>query len=144
MFPMSLIVSCHSFVHRYFSPYPLTEQEIDESPPSASSSHPSGPSTSGARITGVSRTSIRAHGRTSDILAGGLRRNGGGEKASVLWVCDRCFKYMADGGSWDMHAVSVSFSHLDGLLIWIGRKNARGPLPLVGKYTNEEHMSFGR
>jgi hypothetical protein len=34
------------------------------------------------------------HGRTMDLFAGAVDR----ENASgVLWVCDRCFKYMTDG-----------------------------------------------
>lgn len=83
-------------LRRYFSPYPLTESETDE--------HAASPAVSGVgRIPGVSRSTFRSHGRTSDLLAGGLQR-GGGEK-SMLWVCDRCFKYMAEGLSWEAHVV---------------------------------------
>ena len=87
---------------RYFSPYPLTESEIEEpaSQPSTSTQTP--------RIPGVHKTTIRSHGRTSDLLAGGLRRTQGMGERSVLWICDRCFKYMADGPTWDVHAVRVS------------------------------------
>lgn len=60
--------------------------------------------TGGKRIPGVARSSIRSHGRTSDLLAGGLGRN----HAAALWVCDRCFKYMAEGGSWELHVVCLS------------------------------------
>ena len=82
---------------RYFSPYPLTDEE-ELSQPSA----PQGP-----KIPGVSRTTARAHGRTVDILAGGLHRyNSEGRKAD-LYVCEMCFKYMADPVSWELHKVRV-------------------------------------
>ncbi|TFK57704.1 acyl-CoA N-acyltransferase [Heliocybe sulcata] len=78
----------------YFSPYPLVETEAEESALAASQDQ---------RIPGVRRTTVRSHGRTSDILAGGLgRAHTSGEK-STLWVCDRCFKYMTDGASWELH-----------------------------------------
>ncbi|OJT12859.1 Histone acetyltransferase KAT8 [Trametes pubescens] len=83
----------------YFSPYPLSEAEADDGgTPSVHTPH------SAAKIPGVSRASIRAHGRTSDLLAGGLGRSHGhtGQHAT-LWVCDRCFKYMAEGLSWELH-----------------------------------------
>ncbi|TBU30796.1 acyl-CoA N-acyltransferase [Dichomitus squalens] len=82
----------------YFSPYPLTESETEETV--TPSSHT--PSAVG-RIPGVSRSSIRSHGRTSDLLAGGLGRSHGTGQNSTLWVCDRCFKYMAEGLSWEVH-----------------------------------------
>lgn len=60
---------------RYFSPYPLTDGEGED---------------------------VIGHGRTMDLFAGAVNR----ENASgVLWVCDRCFKYMADGTSWEVHMV---------------------------------------
>ncbi|KAI0369899.1 acyl-CoA N-acyltransferase [Pilatotrama ljubarskyi] len=82
----------------YFSPYPLTEAEADETgTPSAQAPH------SASKISGVSRSSVRSHGRTSDLLAGGLGRTHGTGLNSTLWVCDRCFKYMAEGLSWELH-----------------------------------------
>jgi len=55
------------------------------------------------KIPGVARTTARSHGRTSDILAGGLQRQYNGE--SMLWVCHFCFKYMVDGVPWELHKV---------------------------------------
>lgn len=44
-----------------------------------------------------------------------MRENvGGAQGGNVLWVCDRCFKYMSEGTSWESHMVS---SWLD----WTGR-----------------------
>ncbi|KAH8101494.1 acyl-CoA N-acyltransferase [Cristinia sonorae] len=80
----------------YFSPYPLIETELPEDP---STPTPSGQSTSATRIPGVARSTVRTHGRTSDLFAGGLNRTHG----AMLWVCDKCFKYMADGASWELH-----------------------------------------
>lgn len=36
----------------------------------------------------------------------------------MLWVCDKCFKYMAEGASWELHVVRISllviiFRYLD-------------------------------
>ncbi len=64
------------------------------------SSTPPAPAT---RIPGVTRATVRSHGRTSDLLAGGLLRPHTGE--SMLWVCHFCFKYMADGVPWELHKV---------------------------------------
>ncbi|KIM81743.1 hypothetical protein PILCRDRAFT_8425 [Piloderma croceum F 1598] len=96
----------------YFSPYPLTESEIDEptSQPSTSSQAP--------RIPGVHKTTVRSHGRTSDLLAGGLRRTQGSGERSILWVCDRCFKYMADGPTWDVHAKKCVRNHPPGRKVY--------------------------
>ncbi|KAF9527076.1 acyl-CoA N-acyltransferase [Crepidotus variabilis] len=80
----------------YYSPYPLTESEAEESFSMAS------PSTQGfPKIPGVSRATPRAHGRTSDLLAGGLQRQHSGE--NTLWVCHFCFKYMVEGLFWELH-----------------------------------------
>lgn len=78
----------------YYSPYPLIETEPDD--PVASSS-----SQSYHRIPGVARATPRSHGRTSDLLAGGLGRHHSGE--ATLWVCHFCFKYMVDGIPWESH-----------------------------------------
>ena len=67
------------FCQRYFSPYPLTDGEGEDA---------------------------IGHGRTMDLFSGAVnsRENVGG----VLWVCDRCFKYMTDGTSWEVHMVRSS------------------------------------
>lgn len=83
---------------RYFSPYPLTDAE-EEIPVTSTSS------TSQPKIPGVQKTTARSHGRTSDLLAGGLGRAHAGPEKAMLWVCQQCFKYMADGASYDLHVV---------------------------------------
>lgn len=85
---------------RYFSPYPLTESEADELAVTPGSSVPQS-----TRIPGVHKVTPRSHGRTSDLLAGGLGRAHAGER-SMLWVCEMCFKYMADCNSYELHLVS--------------------------------------
>ena len=52
---------------------------------------------------GVNR---RPLARTSDLLASGLTRSHLAGENSVLWVCERCFKYMTEGSIWELHAVS--------------------------------------
>ena len=103
----NLFISSFSFdtVFRYFSPYPVTDSETNDAASSSAprdSSTPAGPS---QKVVGVARSSMRAHGRTSDLLAGGLNRNHSRLEQSVLWVCDRCFKYMTDGTLWEVHIV---------------------------------------
>lgn len=93
---------------RYFSPYPLTEVETDDIP--VLNVGTMSPSTSASKIHGIARTSARSHGRTSDLLAGGLQRSHMSSEKAILWVCDKCFKYMADGSSWELHAVRHSLS----------------------------------
>jgi hypothetical protein len=97
--PHFLIFVSFFFYKRYFSPYPLTETEADEF-----TDAPAQPAT---KIPGVARATVRSHGRTSDLLAGGLLRPHTGE--SMLWVCHFCFKYMADGTPWELHTVRNSY-----------------------------------
>ncbi|KAA1468329.1 acyl-CoA N-acyltransferase [Dentipellis sp. KUC8613] len=90
----------------YFSPYPLSETEPDTEPVTAE------------RIAGVARATARSHGRTSDLLAGGLGRDHAATERSVLWVCDRCFKYMADGTSWEGHVRRCTRKHPPGRRVY--------------------------
>lgn len=100
-------------VVRYFSPYPLTDEE-ESSQPST------GP---GPKIPGVARTTARSHGRTVDILAGGLHRYHSDGHRADLYVCDMCFKYMADPVSWELHKVCPRFEDLPALEV--GANNQR-------------------
>ncbi|THH27487.1 hypothetical protein EUX98_g6706 [Antrodiella citrinella] len=93
----------------YFSPYPLIETETeDASTPTSSGQAPTG------RIPGVARSTVRSHGRTSDLFAGGLGRSHG----AMLWVCDRCFKYMAEGISWELHVKKCARKHPPGRKVY--------------------------
>ena len=85
------------FVRRYFSPYPLFEEDETSSAPGGRAQPPV------HKIHNVARTTQRSHGRTADMLAGGLGREG--SEDTPLWVCDRCFKYMKDGRSLKLHTV---------------------------------------
>ncbi|KAF8627298.1 hypothetical protein AX17_006343 [Amanita inopinata Kibby_2008] len=99
----------------YFSPYPLTESELEDS--AAPGPHKGA---AGSRIPGIPRSTPRSHGRTSDLLAGGLGRQNigpGGERAT-LWVCDMCFKYMADGLTWEMHKRQCTLKHPPGRKVY--------------------------
>jgi histone acetyltransferase HTATIP/histone acetyltransferase MYST1 len=50
-----------------------------------------------------------------DLFAGAVNR----ENASgVLWVCDRCFKYMADGTSWEVHMRKCARKHPPGRKVY--------------------------
>lgn len=70
---------------------------------------------------GIPRATLRAHGRTADLVAGGLGRDSAPSGYTTLWVCDRCFKYMREGVHWELHTVSslhfvLSYS---ALFTWI-------------------------
>lgn len=117
----------------YFSPYPLTESEADSEPSSTpapppavalftmSASHmPRAPPSIGSRLP---RASMRAHGRTSELTAGGPGRerahaNEGKDSESVLWVCDRCFKYMTEGAVWEGHCRRCTLLHPPGRKVY--------------------------
>lgn len=109
---------------RYFSPYPITEAESDElsmamgaprkaAVPDQAGAEGSAPPEAGKpskKVAGqrnLHRTTLRSHGRTADMLAGGLNRdlireNG---QPNILWVCERCFKYMNEGIPYEIHKV---------------------------------------
>ncbi|KAF7784818.1 hypothetical protein Agabi119p4_983 [Agaricus bisporus var. burnettii] len=92
----------------YFSPYPLTDEE-EVSQPSTGT---------GPRIPGVARTTARSHGRTVDILAGGLHRYHSDGQRADLYVCDMCFKYMADPASWELHKKQCEVKHPPGRKVY--------------------------
>lgn len=128
---------------RYFSPYPLTESEVDDGPLPADVT---------PRIAGVARATVRSHGRTSDLLAGGLGREHASGARSVLWVCDRCFKYMAEGTSWEAHVVRPRFARqrvyvegcwadADGCAVSAG---ARASIRREGRCISGVRILFGR
>ena len=107
----------------YFSPYPVAEDADGVSSVSAALPSPASPSASGhggPRKTAVQQQAplipesvptLRTHGRTADLLAsaGGVSSSGTSKATSTdqskLWVCDRCFKYMRDGVTWEVHMV---------------------------------------
>ena len=74
---------------RYYSPYPPAETDAYDTNASASQR------TSPFAQPGSSCVAVHGHqGRTQGL---GLK--------PLLWVCDRCFKYMSDGRSWELHVV---------------------------------------
>ncbi|CAA7267725.1 unnamed protein product [Cyclocybe aegerita] len=93
----------------YFSPYPLTESEVDEVVP-VPSNQPS------QKIPGVARATARSHGRTLDLLAGGLTRQNAVNP--TLWVCHFCFKYMVDGIPWELHKKDCKMKHPPGRKVY--------------------------
>jgi histone acetyltransferase HTATIP/histone acetyltransferase MYST1 len=150
---LSLSQPCSSGALRYFSPYPVTESESNDATSSAAPRGPPTPAGPGQKVVGVSRASIRAHGRTSDLLAGGLNRSHSRLEHSVLWVCDRCFKYMTDGTLWEVHTVRAIIPALPGFSwrlncdIYIAvtqRRSAVASTPQERKFTNAERIPFGK
>ncbi|KAF8499008.1 acyl-CoA N-acyltransferase [Russula emetica] len=72
----------------YFSPYPLTDGDGED---------------------------VIGHGRTMDLFAGAVNRENASE---ILWVCDRCFKYMTDGTSWEVHMRKCTRKHPPGRKVY--------------------------
>ncbi|KAJ4485321.1 acyl-CoA N-acyltransferase [Lentinula aciculospora] len=95
----------------YFSPYPLTENEDAETsiPPQERSASVAN------RIPGVYRITNRSHGRTSDMLAGGMGRL---IEKEILYVCDMCFKYMTDASTWELHKKLCTMNHPPGRKVY--------------------------
>lgn len=82
-----------------------------------------------------------------DLFAGAVNRE---NTSDVLWVCDRCFKYMTDGTSWEVHMVrscSLLSRVMEGMhvdLVDGHRRSARASTHQVGRYINGVHTRFGR
>ncbi|TDL28905.1 acyl-CoA N-acyltransferase [Rickenella mellea] len=102
----------------YYSPYPLSDAEADDTSNNSGPSHKGSAVSSSMRIHNVPKTSVRAHGRTSDLLAGGLSRNNASAEKSNLWVCDRCFKYMRDGSTLELHKRGCEVNHPPGRKVY--------------------------
>ncbi|KAG8929323.1 hypothetical protein FRC02_005743 [Tulasnella sp. 418] len=130
----------------YFSPYPISE--IDETNATVNVGSTSGASgaNAGATARPSSRTgngtprespsraspaatvpqthgshgaTLRAHGRTADLLvAAGMGRSSGPSEQSKLWVCDRCFKYMREGAGWELHIKKCKMMHPPGRKVY--------------------------
>ncbi|KAJ7678282.1 acyl-CoA N-acyltransferase [Mycena polygramma] len=109
----------------YFSPYPLMENEETEALAVGSSNalngHPNANNGAGSsapspipKIMGVRNPTTRSHARVIDLLAGGLIRS---EKA-MLWVCEYCFKYMADATLYEMHRLRCTHTHPPGRKVY--------------------------
>jgi hypothetical protein len=82
-----------------------------------------------------------------DLFAGAVNR----ENASdILWVCDRCFKYMTDGTSWEVHMVrfgSPLSRVMEGIRVNLAdghRGGVRASTRQVGRYINGVRTRFGR
>ncbi|GAW02777.1 acyl- N-acyltransferase [Lentinula edodes] len=95
----------------YFSPYPLTENEDAESSIASQEKAISAVN----RIPGVYRITNRSHGRTSDMLAGGMGRL---VEKEILYVCEMCFKYMTDAPTWELHKKHCTVSHPPGRKVY--------------------------
>ncbi|KAG6819788.1 hypothetical protein H0H93_008639, partial [Arthromyces matolae] len=99
----------------YFSPYPLSESEIDDPALHAA----------GHGIPGVYKASGRSHGRTSDMLAGGLLRGAtrpGAERVH-LWVCQQCFKYMTEPSLYEAHIRHCAMNYPPGRRVYQKGRN---------------------
>lgn len=70
---------------------------------------------------GPGAPTLRAHGRTAALMASsgvGATFAAPGEPTK-LWVCDRCFKYMRDGVSWELHNVSKRRTYKSSLGLFL-------------------------
>jgi histone acetyltransferase MYST1 len=111
-------------IPRYFSPYPLIENEDTELPvgganppnghPNADNGGASAAASPAPKISGVRHTTARSHARVLDLLAGGMGR---GER-SMLWVCEFCFKYMDDSTLYETHRLKCTYTHPPGRKVY--------------------------
>jgi hypothetical protein len=107
--------ACTHLSKRYFSPYPIG---LDESKADAASRTSMMVSQRGQGLgldlpgeTSGSRFS-RPHSRMTDLLSGASvpPPEAKDEDDVTLWVCDKCFKYMTTGASWELHVVSICYT----------------------------------
>lgn len=84
-----------SCCRRYHSPYPIARDGSDLTP-----------STFAPNI--VDDKMGRVHTRGIEAKPGDKTPQSASKEEGILWVCDRCFKYMADGKSWELHTVTIS------------------------------------
>ncbi|KAJ6551514.1 acyl-CoA N-acyltransferase [Mycena capillaripes] len=109
----------------YFSPYPLMENEeateLAVSASNALNGHPNAPNGTSSsapspapKIPGVRHPTARSHARVLDLLAGGLHRS----EKTMLWVCEFCFKYMADAVLYEMHRLRCTQTHPPGRKVY--------------------------
>ncbi|KAF8525214.1 acyl-CoA N-acyltransferase [Hysterangium stoloniferum] len=105
---------------RYFSPYPVSETEQEDGHPMSSDPFKAARAADRQRVVGVHRTTVRAHGRTADLVAGGMIRDRDTEPSgqSTLWVCDRCFKYMREGMQWEVHTRNCKWKSPPGKKVY--------------------------
>ena len=112
--PFLLRVTHHQPLRRYFSPYPIG---LDESKVDAASRMSMVTSQRGQGLgldlpgeTSGSRFS-RPHSRMTDLLSGASvpPPEAKNEDDVTLWVCDKCFKYMTSGASWELHTVNTRY-----------------------------------
>ncbi|KAJ7103744.1 acyl-CoA N-acyltransferase [Mycena epipterygia] len=108
----------------YFSPYPLIENEESELLVAGSNKlngHPNANNGAGSsavspapKIPGVRHTTARSHARVLDLFTNGLGR----VEKSMLWVCQFCFKYMADANLYEMHRLKCTHTHPPGRKVY--------------------------
>jgi hypothetical protein len=107
-FRISLVPRRFTYFVRYYSPYPLTElEEMEERALNAQAAAAPPPLTPAGSFKVPLHRHSRAHGRTVDLFAGGLQRHRASGPQPTLWVCERCFSYMSDSLSWEMHQVNL-------------------------------------
>ncbi|KAF8531027.1 acyl-CoA N-acyltransferase [Gautieria morchelliformis] len=105
----------------YFSPYPVSDIEQEEGlVPASSDPFAAARAADRQRLHGgMSRSTHRAHGRTADLVAGGLSRDSNVPLGdTTLWVCDRCFKYMREGVLWELHTKNCKWTNPPGRKVY--------------------------
>ncbi|KAI5123727.1 hypothetical protein M0805_000320 [Coniferiporia weirii] len=103
----------------YHSPYPLASSEEDDAPAASAA----------AGGYNRARGSGRSHGRRG-IMRGRGRGRGRGrvpvpvpdvrspQDESILWVCERCFKYMREGSMLELHSKTCHAMHPPGKKVY--------------------------
>ncbi|KAH8120493.1 acyl-CoA N-acyltransferase [Phellopilus nigrolimitatus] len=93
----------------YYSPYPLASVEEEEMSGVAGSSR-HGMTGSSARGNHAKRGAGRGRARVPDVRSS--------NEGSILWVCDRCFKYMREGSMLELHSKTCQASHPPGRKVY--------------------------
>jgi hypothetical protein len=79
------------------------------------------------------------------MLAGGLNRDFGRENGqpSILWVCNKCFKYMNEGLPYEIHMVG-DCPFILIVLLTLKRKVVNMTIHREPEFTSEELGQYGK
>ncbi|EJD04242.1 acyl-CoA N-acyltransferase [Fomitiporia mediterranea MF3/22] len=97
----------------YHSPYPISAMEDESVSVSIGPSKQGGTSSSNGRSQLAKRSNTRGRPQTPNP-----QNSHATADESVLWVCERCFKYMQDGSMLELHMKFCNRMHPPGKIVY--------------------------
>ncbi|KAG8759755.1 hypothetical protein FRC11_001485 [Ceratobasidium sp. 423] len=101
----------------YYSPYPSFEDDADtHTRPRAT---PEGPAAAAQGAHSATHPTASGTTPAANHIAATAESTGSGD--AILWVCDRCFKYMREATAWELHKASTPCSSFYSAVPDMGR-----------------------